>query len=730
MQIPERLSDRRTLAPSSHDRPAGILLRVGKEHAMRRLIALCTIIAAAAAGAARAGLAAAGPESGPITLESLLKEMVDRDAAARFPDPAYTCKQFSSYDRKSKTLDDPQTWFANGDSNQYLRVEEVKPTDGNRAGRTEWVMADMDGPGAVVRIWSADPKGKLRVYIDGNATPAIEALMEDVLGGKWKVASPLSQEVARGWNLYLPIPYARHCKITSDQNGFYYHVNYRTYAPGTAVESLTNDGLDRAREGVERTNLTLFGKAPATLATEYHNEGTLGSWTIAPKETKTFELPKGPLCVHLLAFRVNSGTLTEALRSTVMSASFDGEETVWAPLGDFMGMGVGSNKLEHWWITTRSAFGGMTGAIAWPMPYRSEGRLTFTNLSNDPVELTCKIKADPWTWDERSMHFHASWHSEYPIHAYGGRGTKDWNYLEATGKGVYMGDALAIMNPLPEWWGEGDEKIYVDGETFPSHFGTGTEDYYGYAWSSPIIFQHPFHAQPRCDGAPTNTWGHTTVTRVRSLDAIPFTKSFKFDMEIWHWKECDEAYAATTYWYAIPGATSNRKPQPEEAAKPIPQPPPLPKPFKRPAAIECESMTVVSQSPGTPVEKQDMTTFAPHVWSGESQLWVKGDKPGAFVEVRFPVEGTAPRRIKLYATKSWDYGILRFTVNGKRAGPDVDLFSGGENVVILAGPLDLGVFEPVDGQMTLKAEVVGANPKALETKSYFGLDCVVLEEAK
>ena len=42
------------------------------------------------------------------------------------------------------------------------------------------------------------------------------------------------------------------------------------------------------------------------------------------------------------------------------------------------------------------------------------------------------------------------------------------------------------MNPVEAWWGEGDEKVFVDGEKFPSHFGTGTEDYYGYAWCWPV----------------------------------------------------------------------------------------------------------------------------------------------------------------------------------------------------------------------------------------------------
>ena len=57
--------------------------------------------------------AIASPAPGEITLESLLHEMIDRDAVARWPDPAYKCLHASSYDRRSKTPDDPAGWFAN-----------------------------------------------------------------------------------------------------------------------------------------------------------------------------------------------------------------------------------------------------------------------------------------------------------------------------------------------------------------------------------------------------------------------------------------------------------------------------------------------------------------------------------------------------------------------------------------------------------------------------------------
>ncbi len=120
------------------------------------------------------------------------------------------------------------------------------------------------------------------------------------------------------------------------------------------------------------------------------------------------------------------------------------------------------------------------------------------------------------------MHFHANWRQQYPIAT---RPFSDWNYITANGQGVYVGDNLCVMKPVPAWWGEGDEKVWVDGESFPSHFGTGSEDYYCYSWSDPRLFQTPFANQTRCDG-PGNK-GQTCVTRTRSLDAIPFTKSLR-----------------------------------------------------------------------------------------------------------------------------------------------------------------------------------------------------------
>ena len=80
-----------------------------------------------------------------VTLKSLLQEIVKRDNIAQFPLPEYTCRQSSSYDRDSVSPNQQETWYANWDRSQFIRIEE-------KDGRKEYVMHNAKGPGAIVRI--------------------------------------------------------------------------------------------------------------------------------------------------------------------------------------------------------------------------------------------------------------------------------------------------------------------------------------------------------------------------------------------------------------------------------------------------------------------------------------------------------------------------------------------------------------------------------------------------
>jgi hypothetical protein len=130
------------------------------------------------------------------------------------------------------------------------------------------------------------------------------------------------------------------------------------------------------------------------------------------------------------------------------------------------------------------------------------------------------------------------------------------------------------------------------------------------------------------------------------------------------------------------------------------------------------------------VEPQDMEPFGRNLWSGQTHLWCKGQAVGDFVELKIPAEGSSPRRVTLYATKSWDYATVQFSLNDRRAGTPVDLFSGHQGRAAPTGPLDLGTATPVEGFITLRAEITGHNEKSLPPQTLFGLDAVTLTPAK
>jgi hypothetical protein len=199
-----------------------------------------------------------------VSLLSLLREMIDPAVVARWPQPDYLCKQASSYDRRSKTPSDPATWFANGDNMESLG-EASRWED--HQGRQECVLMDVDGPGAVVRVWTGEarPKGHLRFYLDGAETPALDAPFYELLSGRDFVPRPLAIENAgAAGNLYLPVPYAKHCKITYDEGqppaappGRWFNIEYRVYAPGTQVEAFTMGKFKTLQPLVEEVAKTL-----------------------------------------------------------------------------------------------------------------------------------------------------------------------------------------------------------------------------------------------------------------------------------------------------------------------------------------------------------------------------------------------------------------------------------------------------------------------------------------
>ena len=123
--------------------------------------------------------------------------------------------------------------------------------------------------------------------------------------------------------------------------------------------------------------------------------------------------------------------------------------------------------------------------------------------------------------------------------------------------------------PRNYWWGEGDEKFFVDGEKMPSTFGTGSEDFFGYAWGVAEAFDAALHALPRsgaadeigksADKAGPGNVGHISAARWLIPENIPFTQSFEAVIEKYHGNNWPLLNAYGVSWYQTPGTADYYK---------------------------------------------------------------------------------------------------------------------------------------------------------------------------
>ncbi|MCL2104114.1 MAG: DUF2961 domain-containing protein [Kiritimatiellaeota bacterium] len=682
---------------------------------MKKLLVAGVLLASCAGAAAR------------VSVRSLLEEMADREHITRLPDPAYTLRLFSSYDRETVGIDEPG-WFANSDRSEFIRVEE-------NGGRREYVALDTEGPGAVVRWWvtvaGAGDGGIIRVYIDGML--AVEGNVLDVLSGEALCAKPLSASVSertpylnRGHNLYLPIPYAKRCKITyqsdriqnkRDGEAFYYNIETRTYAKNVEVEPFSLEVLSRDAVYISEVNRRMGGGERGLMALKTRTETFDG---VIPPEGAVTRTVKGEQAVRLLAMAVDGGKNQQALRSTVVEIAFDGQRTVWAPVGEFFGTGYQVSPYQTWYMGVRKS--GLMES-AWVMPFRKACTVTVRNLGREPVTISqSALVTAPYKWDgKRSMYFGAGWYEQNKVPSRKNGSHWDLNYVTLTGEGLLVGTGVTLFNTANAWWGEGDEKIFVDGEAFPSFIGTGSEDHYGYAWSNGNNFDHPFIAQPEGGGA--GRPGLVINSRYRVLDAIPFRKGIQFDMEMWHWADTVLNYAPVTYWYMRPGGTANRT---EETALAR-----LPVALTRRDIIELISygegrleaetfdLSATQGNPGIQTEEK-------YGWSGDKQFWWRGARPGATATLDFAVKQGGKYNVKISFTHSYDYGIADVSLNGTVVAAAYDAYAPNvENHV-----KDLGVIELKEGENHLSLKLTGANEKTSKDQFFFGIDYLDIQKAE
>jgi len=641
-----------------------------------------------------------------VTVNSLLSEMTDLKALAERPAPWYKQSEASSYDRKSH--EGGESWFANSDVGQYVRTE-------THDGIRQHVLADLTGPGTISRFWSANPDltHKVRFFFDGEQKARLTVPLNELFTGKHPLFGPdFSYISGTGGNLYFPIPYSKSLKITIDDSigtlRLYYEIGYRTYDRGTLVETFDPSSPQSWNEARIQAGQALShpqGMAPS--------EGIIWqtkTLTIPPGESR--EMPEiiGERAIHSFSARVvnteESSIWTDpkrahvALRHLLLEVSFDHETGIRSPLGDFFGSGPGINPYENLFFTIGQT-GWMTSRLV--MPFKTSMQTKIYNAGTIPYTVELNIGSCPYQFTDNSYHLHAQW---------GTLNRESWppfdiNFLNTTGEGKVIGTVYQVSNPSNVWWGEGDQKIFIDGDSFPSTFGTGTEDDYGFAYGYNGVFTRPYHAQTRVDGPASG--GHISLNRWYVLDALPYRSAMRFEQEIWHWMPCNPVWSHVIYWYASPGTPGPRKVDQKSLM-------PMDLGIRENISelIEGETLRYEATAGTATSERLANCSGARHlVWRNA----LAGDK----IDIHFEAPSDGKYQIMVNLCMSPEYGKYLFKINGEKSEMAFDAWS----EKLFWKQNTLGVFRLKQGDNILEVSLQGQNAKA-KPGNLLGLDYIFL----
>lgn len=420
-------------------------------------------------------------------------------------------------------------------------------------------MMDVTGPGCVYRIWvtGVSLTDRIRVYLDNEASPRVNKTVSELFGG---TAAPflsplvgLDSVSSGGFYCYVPMPFRTACKITIDNAGCYYNVQYQQFDDATGVTTFT--GSESVAAVVNQWNNC--GTDPKGTPDARTRTGTV---TIPAGNTVTLIDETGPGSINRIKISIpRLDTYDDTSRQIMWNARlkifWDNSPTpkVDAPIGPFFGSFYPGTTVRGLFVgtTTPSQF-----YCFFPMPFGSRARVLVYNASSYTIpslsyDIGIADMADAPTMlaAQQIGHFAATWREENLT-----SGT-DFQLRSVSGTGVAVGLSINMVGPggTNRSYLEGDERIHFDGSLTPDIYGTGTEDFFNGGWYfNRDTFNRPLHGNPTHIGSPTDT---TSCYRLLLGDRWQYKNGLFAGLEHGPTNDVGGFYSCVFYGYEAGAAT-------------------------------------------------------------------------------------------------------------------------------------------------------------------------------
>jgi len=474
-----------------------------------------------------------------VSWASMLRDASDLARLVDAPDPSAHSMLFSSSSDTNKVILAHLAPEILGDLDHgfFLNV-------GDKSGYVEATLAEVHGAGALTWMWSANPVGEVMIYIDDREKPTLQMPFAMLLDGAFlPVGYPFSAFTALGHNLHFPIIHKEYCRVVlrvherKELASLFYQIAWNSINSSLTVHPFNQSEI--------ASSAALLG----SLAKRFSPDKLKSVSNATPQST----LQSLPAKESQIFFRsdnsgiIRSMTLTAPAKTSLqplwIEAYWDGveEAALSCPLSMLAGVSLNFEDTTSLPCTVR----GGEVVLRWQMPYGPGSRLIMRNTGNQ----ICQIKAVAYTEEKGDtsclLRFHANYVRKDSL------ALNERNVLclaDMVGRGQVVGCSIRVDSRSAQWWGEGDQIIWLDETAVPAWRGTGTEDYFGFAWCSDKTFDHPFRGQTRADGSRTN---HRIagMHRYHLLDRLPFHSFCRFEMEAWGLGEGAMDYEVLVSWY-------------------------------------------------------------------------------------------------------------------------------------------------------------------------------------